>query len=359
MILKTLVQAVFCIQVIRISATGRDEAQEEARMIINSLKKLKDDESVPFSNILQKSQNNYPHYMNGLNKGMNSDMFQALYNNAHTYKNIANMKPKRGWEDVSLIWRKSPKRAWEFINKLWKDPVIRRKYKTYLENGKRSDELMENIPVQQNNVNPFWVTDEIGYDDIDLDHPIVRNGAGDNALWLAKSSKRGWEIVNPGDWKNIRSNIADIGKRGWEELNWKRAVGGPIRNNLVPRNGEFGDTSMFDLNVIKALHENTGVNQLTKFRPVMQPTYLSSGKDTELIKKMKSNISLMDDENDIFSKNILGNLSPNNIQKYNEEHDGTHKVERGYDMSKRSAFENLCRMLVGDLTKCRDVPYFV
>ena len=165
----------------------------------------------------------------------NSD--SSFERNELLFENDMKSDSKRGWEDVALSWRRiNPKRALEVVNRLWNSPAIRRQYIHYLRNGKRSKEVMENIPVQSDNVDPTWMIDEVGY--YPADYPDSQNDAQyDDQVpkEFANEGKRGWEDIEhlgKRGWEDIahllgkkrrsENSFSSYGKRGWEPINLKR-----------------------------------------------------------------------------------------------------------------------------------------
>ena len=158
----------------------------------------------------------------------NSD--SSFERNELLFENDMKSDSKRGWEDVALSWRRiNPKRALEVVNRLWNSPAIRRQYIHYLRNGKRSKEVMENIPVQSDNVDPTWMIDEVGY--YPADYPDSQNDAQyDDQVpkEFANEGKRGWEDIEhlrKRGWEDIAhlgkrewEDIEHLGKRGWEDI---------------------------------------------------------------------------------------------------------------------------------------------
>ena len=190
---------------------------------LNALRQFKN----PFDTV-QSLDNVITNERQAVPRETNSD--SSFERNELLFENDMKSDSKRGWEDVALSWRRiNPKRALEVVNRLWNSPAIRRQYIHYLRNGKRSKEVMENIPVQSDNVDPTWMIDEVGY--YPADYPDSQNDAQyDDQVpkEFANEGKRGWEDIEhlrKRGWEDIAhlgkrewEDIEHLGKRGWEDI---------------------------------------------------------------------------------------------------------------------------------------------
>lgn len=173
-----------------------------------------------------------------------------------TLRNIDNTlaaKSKRGWEDFPIAWRRSPKRALDVVRRLWRMPEIRKKYINFLKNIKRSDEVLENTPVQTDKADPTWMWDEVGYD-VEEDTGAEQSKNGLIKHLLQKPAKRGWEDLNSFKAHLFHRNPATgtardsaakglVYKRGWEDIVWKRSGRGlPENENVVNTLSDVEDT---------------------------------------------------------------------------------------------------------------------
>lgn len=154
------------------------------------------------------------------------------------FENYLKTDSKRGWEDVPFSWRRiNPKRALEVVHRLWNSPEIRRQYIHYLRNGKRSKELMEEIPVQSDNLDPTWMIDEVGYYPDEYLSSLDGKSYGHELSDQEESfQKRGWEdIAFLGKRRfpeaDLGSSFVNADKRGWEAINLKRT----FENDTTPK----------------------------------------------------------------------------------------------------------------------------
>ncbi|XP_060581852.1 uncharacterized protein LOC132738380 [Ruditapes philippinarum] len=333
---KVTIQAIFYVHVIVISATGRDEIKEAASIIFNTLKHLQNDDTgslTTFNEQLEPSPN----------IDMNYDTLRTIHGMENSFlTNSEDMKPKRSWEDVSLIWRKSPKRAWEVVNRLWQNPEIRSKYKSYIENGKRSEELVENTPVQQNKETPLWWSEELGNDPV---VPIFESNFAEREEQLPESTKRGWETVHPGSWKNKktsskRTSVAAMNKRGWEELNWKRIASGVIFKRIPNQGHEiFNFYSNFPKYFDQEFNDKQSLRTRQEIYDNLSPYFLTS-KDILT--------GIMNIKDGHVSYPLHGENSNTDINR-----DYLETGQSG-EVFEPSTFEKLCRLMFKDHAKCRN-----
>ena len=304
-------------------------------MILNTLKHLQ-------ANADRKSQtslNFHQPYANNLGMDSNSDTLRKMFGMGNSFiRNTADMKSKRKWEDV--IWRNPSKRALEVVKILLQNPEIRRMYESYIKNGKRSEELMENIPVQRNNENPSLMIDQLDYDSA---LPVFDKSVVYSTGWLPESSKRGWEAI-PIIWKSKkvaskRASIANNDKRGWEELNWKRNARDSILGRL-PNQGP--DAVNFDSIFLQTKVQGLNYNQSLHPRSDILGKVLSD--------LMKNEHEQAENMNGYIRDKVTRHLIRENSFPYNYREDNDIlQNDKGFESS---SAEELCRMLFSDSTDC-------
>lgn len=295
----------------------------------------------------------------------NSDFKSSrpLLSTVHSYhRNVIEAKSKRGWEDLNVAWRKSPKRAWEAVNQLWRMPDIRRRYGNFFKGGKRSKEIFVNVPVQPDNEDPTWMIDEIGYD-IDFNQPVIGNDETDKTFFNRNHLKRGWEAIGPFRRRGILlpdKHTLTTGKRGWEEIAWKRNTGG-MDQDIVYEKEEpiYSESNNINNKMTSFLDNNKNGQTMINLPPdiieLKTPESFDFSKGISLDEQFNLLSGIVFDRHNALENNFDDKMFPGNDNyKLDLSHDDLAQNElEGDGVLERSSIANLCAFMLRSVSRCR------
>lgn len=286
---------------------------------------------------------------------------RPLLGKVHSYhRNVIESKSKRGWEDLNVAWRRSPKRAWEVVNQLWRMPDIRRRYRNYFKSGKRSKEIFENVPVQPDNEDPTWMIDEIGYD-IDFKQPVIGNDETDKAFFHKNDLKRGWEAIGPFRRRDILlpdKHTLTTGKRGWEEIAWKRNTGG-MNQDIVNEEEKpiYSESNNIYNKVTSFLDNNKNGRTMINLPPDI--IEIENPENFDFSKSLDGQFNLLSgivfDRHDVLENNSDDKMFPAN-DNYKPDPRYVDLAENELERDgvlDRSSIANLCAFVLRSVSRCR------